>query len=159
MAITTLDQLQQASAVVPTQTSQDGTSTTTLRVNPTALSLASGAGAVTVAPTVSNTVTVASVTGTVSSFTVGGNTVILVEGPQGPAGATGPQGNQGVQGVAGVDVNPIPVMSNKQGEYLTNDGQGGLMWHDLNADIQVEIETFKKQINRQLLVNNIVFGS
>lgn len=163
MAITTLAELQLASATqYNTQSATDGTSLNTLRLNPTAHALATNAGVPTATTPVTTSVSVVSATSTVSSFVVGTQTVVLVEGPAGAKGDRGDQGLQGLQGpqgLPGVNVNPIPDAVGKIGEYLTVDNAGDLSWHNLKADVDAELATFKAQVVRQNLVNNIVFGS
>ena len=136
-----------------TQSAGDGTSLTTLRVNPTSYALAGSAAAT--ASQAAAVVTASVVAGTGSSaatFVTGGVTVVVVQGPAGPPGDPGPQGAQGATGATGTPVDVIPLQAGHAGEFLTTTGTD-LAW----LDLQSQLTALQQKINTSITVNNIIW--
>jgi hypothetical protein len=139
-----------------TQSARDGTSVTTLRINPTSYALAGQAAGVALAATTVSRAIVADTTSTLATYTVNGTAVVVVQGPQGLQGAQGLPGPQGATGASGSNAASIlPAEDGTAGSVLTTDGQGNLAWSAVNLDFTAQLRKFKKES----LINSLVFGS
>jgi hypothetical protein len=139
-----------------TQSASDGTSVTTLRINPTSYALAGSTTPTVGAATTVSTAIVANTTSTLATYTVNGTAVVVVQGPQGLPGAQGLPGPQGAAGAPGSDASSIlPAEDGPAGAVLATDGNGHLAWTAVNLDFTAQLNKFKKQA----FINNIVFGA
>jgi len=151
MAITTRSDLVTAAAQGFTrQSAVDGTSVTTLRLNPVSYGIAT-ADVAAAAATATVTVQVAAGS-TATTDTVTG--IVTIAGPQGPQGAPGEQGPRGLPGQDAVG-NTIPDVTSTTPQVLYHDERGYIQWYDVGADFK----TLKKQLTRDILVAGIIYGA
>ncbi len=111
MAITNLSELvallNDDPTALNTGTRQDGTSTSTLRINPIAQNL--GGSALSTAATTVSTTTPVSPTSTATRVVEQGETIVYITGPKGDIGPQGPAGASGFIGADGVGVSALAI--------------------------------------------------